>query len=332
MATLRLQNRLMLGRITLPVVVVLSTCMWLAAGWWTPDSSVRETTYPLWQAMTAGYPFGTWIDKLCSYLLYGGIGYFLVGLNNRFGLIRVRASVQTSLYFLFVSVCPALHGLSMGQCAAACLLPSLYFLFRSYQSEQAAAWLFHSFVFLGAAGLFFPPLLWIVPVFWVGAYSFRSLHWRSFLASWLGGLLPYWLLFGHAYWHDRMDLWQAPFIEAIRSLGVSSWQMEMNMGIMAACLLVWFIVGSLHGLATAHEDKLRTRACLYFCILLGVCLGVLTALSPSLVVDWLPLCLIPVCILCGHFFALTHSRQSNAFFVVSLVGVWVLFGLFMIGN
>ena len=40
------------------------------------------------------------------FILYSVIGYFLIGLNNAFAIIRMRASVQTAIYFLLISVCP----------------------------------------------------------------------------------------------------------------------------------------------------------------------------------------------------------------------------------
>jgi len=47
-------------------------------------------------------------------LLFAGIGYFLIELNNTFAIIRMRASVQTSLYFLLITACPGMHLLYAG--------------------------------------------------------------------------------------------------------------------------------------------------------------------------------------------------------------------------
>lgn len=115
-----------------------------------------------------------------SFILYSVIGYFLIGLNNAFAIIRMRASVQTAIYFLLISVCPTMHILYAGDLVAVTFLIALYFLFKSYQQSKPASYLFHAFVFIGMGSLLFPQLIFFVPVFWIGAYSFQSLHPKSF--------------------------------------------------------------------------------------------------------------------------------------------------------
>lgn len=89
-------------------------------------------------------------------LIYAIIGYFLIELNNQFGIIRMRASMQTAIYFLFVTVCPEMHLLYAGDIAALASLISIYFLFRSYQQSHAAGYLFYSFLFIGMGSIIFP--------------------------------------------------------------------------------------------------------------------------------------------------------------------------------
>ena len=68
----------------------------------------KEGGSVLWQsARTLLLP--TWAEHLVSFLIYAAAGYFLIELNNRFGIIRMRASVQTAIYFLLVTVCPEMH-------------------------------------------------------------------------------------------------------------------------------------------------------------------------------------------------------------------------------
>ena len=91
-----------------------------------------------------------WADRIVSFLIYATIGYFLIELNNQFSIIRMRASMQTAIYFLLVTVCPKMHYLYTGDIVALGFLISIYFLFKSYQQTQAAGYLFYSFFFIGA--------------------------------------------------------------------------------------------------------------------------------------------------------------------------------------
>ena len=146
------QLRVTSGHFTLPAAILISLCCWLLAALLQPNVSTDAT--PLFHSSTDASLALT--DRLGSFLLYAVIGYFLIEINNRFAIIRMRASVQTSIYFLLASVCPGMHLLYAGDVASAALLVALFFLFDSYQHPYPAGRLFHSFVFLGVASLFLP--------------------------------------------------------------------------------------------------------------------------------------------------------------------------------
>ena len=189
----RFQNRVTAGRFTLPAAILISVTCWILSAILLPDLEIRKDDYPLWDLFRDSC-IPAWGTRLFSFILYSVIGYFLIGLNNAFAIIRMRASVQTAIYFLLVSVCPAMHILYAGDLVAVTFLIALYFLFRSYQQAKPASYLFHAFVFMGMGSLLFPQLMFFVPVFWIGAYSFQSLHPKSFFASLIGWSVPYWFL------------------------------------------------------------------------------------------------------------------------------------------
>ena len=66
-------------------------------------------------------------DRIVSFLIYATIGYFLIELNNQFSIIRMRASMQTAIYFLLVTVCPKMHYLYTGDIVALGFLISILF-------------------------------------------------------------------------------------------------------------------------------------------------------------------------------------------------------------
>ena len=119
-------------------------------------STVEDSTLSLWQS-ARDLLLPAWAERLVSYLIYAVIGYSLIELNNRFGIIRMRASMQTAIYFLLVTICPEMHLLYAGDIAALAFLFSIYFLFKSYQQPQAAGYLFYSFLFHRSGKPAFPP-------------------------------------------------------------------------------------------------------------------------------------------------------------------------------
>ena len=204
----RLQGRITAGRFTLPIVIFTCIACWVLTSVLLPGLEVKESSYPLWNIVN----IPAWANRIVSFLLFAGIGYFLIELNNTFAIIRMRASVQTSLYFLLITACPGMHLLYAGDVAAVTFLISLYFLFKSYQQPRPAGYLFHSFALLSAGSVAFPQLTYFIPIWLMGASGFQSLTFRSFCGAIIGWSIPYWFLLGHAFFHNEIELFYQPFI------------------------------------------------------------------------------------------------------------------------
>ena len=320
------QNRVTTGRFTLPVVVVISMACWLAGGLLLPEESLsRQAGSALWQATgVGGWPL--WILLAAGFLLHGVAGWLLIELNNAYAIIRVRASVQTSVYLLLVAACPPLYGLCADSVAVVCCLLALFFLFGSYQKRQSAGFLFKAFLFLGLGSLVVPWLTWLAPLFWAGAYQFRSLQGKSFVASLLGWALPYWFLLGHAYFYGQMELFCRPFREMV-DFAPLHFDFRPDEWFALGYLFVLYAVSSGHCLVAGYEDKIRTRSYLHFFMLWCFCLFAFIGLQPDRGVEVLPLLLAGIGVLFGHFFALTSSRASNLFSMAAVVVLCLLFGL-----
>lgn len=321
----RLQNRITAGRFTLPVAILLSAICWIVTAILLPESSVEENSYTLWRTIDNNC-IPSWASYPLSFLLYSIIGYFLIALNNTFGIIRMRASVQTAIYFLLISACPLMHRLHAGDVASLAFLISLFFLFRSYQQQQAASSLFYSFLFIGVGSLFFPGLTLFIPILWIGALNFQALTPKSFFGSLVGYSLPYWFLLGHSYFYGEMELFYQPFIELANFQPINLHNLPLWETVTLCYLFLLFAVCSIHCLVASYEDKIRTRSYLRFLIFLSLCTFVYMLLQPAHIVQLLPLLLIGISILAGHFAVLTSSRTSNVFFICVLVGLVLLFG------
>lgn len=156
----RLQNQVTAGRFTLPAVTLICTLCWVSTSFLFPQlaSIPTQGNQPFFWQSIQSFLLPGWAEQIVSFLIYAIIGYFLIELNNQFGIIRMRASMQTAIYFLFVTVCPEMHLLYAGDIAALASLISIYFLFRSYQQSHAAGYLFYSFLFIGMGSIIFPQL------------------------------------------------------------------------------------------------------------------------------------------------------------------------------
>ena len=175
----------------------------------------------------------------------------------------MRASVQTAIYFLLVTVCPEMHLLYAGNVAAITFLFSIYFLFKSYQQAQASGYLFYSFLFIGAGSILFPQLTFFSVLWLFEAHRFQSLTFRSFCGALVGWTMPYWMLFGHAFFYDQIELFYHPFKELatfgdifnLQILQPWSWRLS------AICL---YCSSSAPPIASLPDSKIRyVRAPIY---------------------------------------------------------------------
>ncbi|MDR0892872.1 MAG: hypothetical protein LBN24_09695 [Mediterranea sp.] len=323
-----LQYNLTTGRFTLPVVIFACTFCWILSYVLVPnlDVSVQRSPHDffLWRELVSYLP--VWGERLLNYLIYAIIGYFLIEMNNRFAIIRMRASIQTVVYFLIITICPEMHLLYAGDMAAVAFLAAMYFLFCSYQQTHPATYLFYSFMAIGIGSLFLPQLTYLAPIWLFEAYRFQSLTLRSFCAAVVGWALPYWFLFAHAAFYGDMELFYRPFRELLifgqpfNLALLQPWQW----GVLGYLLLL-ATISTIHCIASGLDDKIRTRSYLRFLIDQTFCLFLAIAVLPMYCMDFMPQLLISSSVLIGHFFVLTNSKASNGLFIFSLAALLLLF-------
>lgn len=124
--------------------------------------------------------------------------YFMVELNNRNALLRTYSRmVSCSLLMLDLTVLHLFSTTITAGIVQLCFILHLLFLFRSYQDKRSMGTIFFAFAMLGIASLWFIQIVFFVPVVWfLMAARLYSMTWRSFLASIMGLLAPYWFMGG----------------------------------------------------------------------------------------------------------------------------------------
>lgn len=320
----RTQQKITMGKFVLPIVMLFSIAIWVLVYFYKPTSGIAQTSSPFWNLFVSYLPqepFG----KIMNIICYGVIGYFLIEFNNTFAIIRLRATIQTSIYFIVIAACPQLYPLHAGSIAVLFMTTSIYFLFQSYQVMRSSNLIFYSWLCLGIASILFPHFLYLIPLYIIGSYNFQSLNFKSFFAGIIGLLLPLWFLFAYAYYFCQTKTLYSLFeelcsFEPISIYALTYWQIAT-----LAFLFIFFVIAMVHSLATGWQDKIRTRSYLNFFSLLEFFLFILILLQPHHFIVVVPLLLVGFSFLTGHFLALTKNRISNIYFIVSLVGLITLF-------
>ena len=285
--------------LTLPACVVLATALW-----WAPQ-----------------YRFT--LDNVLGWFLSILTAGVIMETNSSHHLIRIRTRLVSCLWLVCSSALPFLHTFGKPLVAAFCLAVSYMLLFHCYQLYRSSSWVYHAFLFLGIGSLLTPIMLPMSILYYVYLIGFlRSLDWKSFWAGILGLFTPYWCWVVWSLltedWEGLMQYltslyqFQFPTLEGLQSLSFVS---------LVTCgwVLLLSFVGLIHYLHTKYNDKIKTRMLLYVYVVQTIVLSLYLLLQPRDFEIALSLTIVSGTPLMAHFYALTGSRWSNVYFVLSLL-------------
>lgn len=298
------QNKVAESHRVFPIAILYSIVIWLLAGmiqghWW--------------------IQFGLFIIS----------AFLMTQLNNVHVLIRIFSRIISVSFILLTCTALFLFPSISGTFLGVCFITSLITLFKAYQNPTAAGWIYYCFLTLGLGSmadshiLFFLPLYWILLRFYIYAFS-----WRTFVASLLGLLTPYWFLSGWQLVSDVDHLtWIADHFSALVDFKYSYADITLQQQLFVVLLIILGVTGIIHYLRNDYQDKIRIRQFYYCFIFFWVFSIMLMVAQPQNYDLCIRITTISTSALIGHFIALTHTKITNiAFFVI--VGVIFILTVF----
>ena len=281
------------GRFTLPVVILICLLLW-------------------------GSTFQEW-NELISLGVTIIIGYVFIETNTTFNLIRTRTSMPVCLYWLIATALFFLHPFEWTNLVPLVFILATYQLFHSYESVSSSPFIFHSFLFIGLGSIAFPQLLYMVPMLWGSMIPFRAISIKSFLASIIGLMTPYWFIFGYSLYFNEMHILLTPLREAAHLYPIDYSHLTLPEIASWGFITLLLIVSGFHYWQISYMDKTRTRIYHSYLAIAGFWATLLSILQPVHWCEWLSIQLICTAFLCGHLFSLTRNRFSGIFFIVTFV-------------
>lgn len=314
---------------TLPVVIIVCLIAYFVHSIICPATPVEDSfiLLPTWNTIK----LPVWLNHICSLSTYILSVYLFVELNNHSDILRTRKTALIASFFLFISFSPELYTFSFAKLSLIAMLFSLFFLFDSYQCRDSSTQLFHSFSILSLGTIFFPQLMYLVPIWFIGSSMLQSLNIRSFFAAIIGLTIPYWFVLSYAFYMDNISIFFAPFLEITRfgSMNILE-EIDLDNLLSLALFLILYIISFAHCLATDYNNKIRTRVILHFIIFLNICLFIFAIIQPMYEVQILNLLLPGICLIICHFFSNTRSRISYYLFIATLILLFIIYLLKMV--
>lgn len=304
----RSQTKIAQSRWTLPVTAVYAAIVCLATGF---------ITHQLWVQM---------LLLMLSTLM-------MVELNNANSLIRIY-SRTVSCSFLVTNVMSIflLPHTEVFVAQIALIFFYLYF-FKTYQDPSSAGRVFYAFIGIGIASIVYVQVLFFVPILWILlATNMMAFNARTFFASILGTIAPYWFVGAYYLYMGDMAYFERHFTELIFISPLFNLTvLDEHRIITAGFVLLLALLGSIHFILYSYQDKIRIRMIYETFMTIDVCCFAFMVLQPQHFDMLMGMALATTAPLIGHYLALTHSKISNICFftIIALALIITAFNLWM---
>ncbi|WP_080903034.1 DUF6427 family protein [Parabacteroides sp. Marseille-P3160] len=262
---------------------------------------------PLWNIICMALP-GKAFTYFIGFILMALGALLLHRANLELRFIREKTLLPFILYILFISTNPDFLPLNATSLGTYCLILAMYELFSSYHSPEKVSKAFNTALLIGIGSLLWIHIIWFLPLFWYGMYTFRTFSLRGVIASLLGIGIIYWLLFGWNILFYNYQSFIIPFASLfkINLQGIGEWDLWQTITTLWIAGLT--VVASFNIITHEFDDNLRTREYLFFLMFFAIWAFTLFFLYEQTSDELLEIACIPCSILLAHFFTVQKGK------------------------
>ena len=268
------------------------------------------------------------MDYLVSFVCLAMTSVMMGQLNSVNALIRIYSRMIMCSFLFFFCVATFLFADITTALVTLCFAIFYIFLFHCYQDKNSPGFIYYAYLAIGLASVFWVQALFFLPVVWiVTSTNIMAMNFRNFVASLLGVVTPYWFMAAwYAYSYDMQSL--ADHFTGITKFGsiADFAQLNPHQLITLAYIVLLAITGMIHYANTAHRDNIRTRMFYETFITIDAFTLAFIIIQPQHFAFLYGIMAINTAPLIGHFIALTHTKWTNAYFILLLVLATVICG------
>lgn len=318
------------SKFTLPAALLILLAGWVISLHTPSVTSLPHTGSALWKLLSTHLPAERPLSLGINLLLYLLIGFLLIPFNNKIAIIRTRASIHTSLFFFWSALLPILHPLQGESAATLILLASLLCFMAGYQHPSPMTYVYHSWLLAGFASCLIPEVLILIPIYLIGLYLFHILSFKNLVAGILGLAFSYLIFFFLAWALQEMPLVTSQL--AILKELFTTYHFpphEAWLNTLAVFHGLLLLIALFHYWFKRSQIKIRTRDFINFILLTEIALQATIYFKPGTLYTLLPVSLIGLSFIEGHFLTTVQTKLTNLLFIATLVTSIVLYGLIL---
>jgi hypothetical protein len=240
---------------------------------------------------------------------------FLVAqINNRFTIIRTRTFLPILIFLILMGTWNPAHVMIGANLGLTLFILALFYFFSMTRDRKASEQAFMGSFLISLSSMLINPLLFIIPVCWIGFMIFQSFSLRTFLASIFGVLSP-WVLYlsGNYLLHPEFDFSQLFNVNINIDFSVSTYSLSEIIYTASSSLIM--IIGVIGMNSISNSDAIKTRNKLNFLLLMLISLLILSFIFKNQFLSFLPMIALVYSMLISHPFTL---KQDNFYGILFL--------------
>lgn len=244
--------------------------------------------------------------------------FLLAQVNNRFTIIRTRTFLPILVFILLMSSWNETHIVNGSHLCLTLIIFSLFHFLNMYRDPKASEMAFMGSMFIGVASLIINPLIFLIPVFWIGFVIFQSFSIRTFLGTILGILAP-WVIYLTVFYFFNQQVEFTQILSASFNLELESISLSLPRIIYIVSVILIMIICIFGMYSTTNNDAIRTRNNLNFLLLLIISVILLSLIFRSQLASFLPIVALLYAMIVSHPFSLKTNNFYGILFILFVV-------------
>jgi len=207
------------------------------------------------------------------------------------------------------------HIVSGSQPALTLFIISLFFLLSMFHDQKASEEAFMGSFLISVSSLLINPLIFIIPVFWIGFIMLRCFSLRTFLASILGTIVP-WILYVAVQYIIYPDIDYLKLFNLNVSFNFDLYTYSLPGLIYLASLVIIMLICLAGMFSIYSRDAIHTRKKLNLLLLLLITFSILSVVFENQVASFLPFIALLYSFIASHPFTLKQNDFYGILFII----------------
>jgi len=241
---------------------------------------------------------------------------FLVAqINNRFTIIRTRTFLPILIFLLLLGTWNQTHAMIGSHLVLTLFILALYYFFNMSRDRKASEEAFMGSFLISLSSLLINPMIFIIPLCWIGFVMFQSFSLRTFLASLFGMIAPWILYLSVAFMlQPDFNIYHLFNLNFNSELSISNFSLPEIIYAISISLIM--IISIVEMYSITNSDAINTRNKLDFLLFLLVSLVILSFIFRNQFISFLPIIALVYSLLISHPMTLKQNNFNGILFLI----------------